>query len=214
MKTLSDTLYDEDYFERGIQSGKSCYEHYRWIPELTIPMAHFIVSHLGLRPGDSVLDYGCAKGYTVRALRLLGIEAYGCDISEYALENIDPDTRPNCWLVNTGLPVPFSMVEWILSKDVLEHMSESDLDKFLIQSLECGQAFHVIPLGDNGKFRIPEYSKDITHRLAKDEQWWIERFESHGWVVDRFSWAMTGIKENWTSRYPKGNGFFILKAGA
>ena len=38
---------------------------------------------------QTVLDVGCACGHLVKALRNLGIEAYGVDVSEYALENAD-----------------------------------------------------------------------------------------------------------------------------
>ena len=65
--------YDEDYFERGLSSGKSGYDNYRWLPELTIKFAYKIIKELNLREGDRVLDYGCAKGFFVKALRILDI---------------------------------------------------------------------------------------------------------------------------------------------
>lgn len=211
MPTSSD-LYDEEYFERGIETGKSCYSRYRWIPELTIPMVYHVIRHLGLRDGDRVLDYGCAKGYVVKALRLLGLEAYGCDVSRYALERADPDARPFCWLLNGRIIAPNLKYDWIISKDVLEHMNAEALGEFLSQSSDfSSRAFHIIPLGDKGAFRIPEYSRDSTHHIAEDETWWIAQFESHGWRIERFSWAIKGIKENWTIKYPKGNGFFVLE---
>ena len=42
----------------------------------------------------TVLDVGCAKGYLVRALRERGVDARGIDISEYAIECADQETRP------------------------------------------------------------------------------------------------------------------------
>lgn len=207
MQTSSE--YGEQYFENGIAAGVSLYQNYRWLPELTLPMAHHIIQHLGLRAGDSLLDFGCAKGYLVKALRMLGVDAYGCDTSEYAIECADSEIfRYVFW----G-EIPQS-ADWIFSKDTLEHLVESELDKFLVDSLAFGKAFHVIPLGDNGSFRVPEYSKDVTHKIAESEQWWIDKFEKHGWILDKFSWAMRGIKENWTKQYPKGNGFFIFRADA
>ena len=81
--------FDENYYENGVITGKSCYVNYRWMPELTIKMAHSIIKYLNLNSNVKVLDYGCAKGFLVRALRLLDIDAYGCDISEYAINNAD-----------------------------------------------------------------------------------------------------------------------------
>ena len=73
-------LYDENYFERGLQLGISGYTSYSWMPELTLKMAKFLIEDLDLI-GKNVLDFGCAKGYLVKALRIYGISAYGYDAS-------------------------------------------------------------------------------------------------------------------------------------
>jgi SAM-dependent methyltransferase len=41
----------------------------------------------------TVLDVGCAKGYLVKALRDAGVEAWGVDVSEYAVNAADPSIR-------------------------------------------------------------------------------------------------------------------------
>jgi 2-polyprenyl-3-methyl-5-hydroxy-6-metoxy-1,4-benzoquinol methylase len=77
-------FFDKSYYESGPQSEKSLYQNFRWIPELTIPLAHHIVQSMGIMHDQTVMDFGCAKGYLVNALRLLKLEAYGVDVSEYA----------------------------------------------------------------------------------------------------------------------------------
>ena len=74
-------FYDKDYFENGLGSTKSCYENYRWIPELTIPMANKLINYLEINNNYKLLDFGCSKGYLVKALRLLDYDCYGVDIS-------------------------------------------------------------------------------------------------------------------------------------
>jgi hypothetical protein len=50
---------------------------------------------ISLIPGvRTVFDLGCAKGFLVEALRTLGVEAYGIDVSDYAIELADPSVRP------------------------------------------------------------------------------------------------------------------------
>lgn len=50
---------------------------------------------ISLIPGvKTVFDIGCAKGFLVKALRSLGVEAYGIDVSDYAIELADPGVRP------------------------------------------------------------------------------------------------------------------------
>lgn len=182
------------------------------MPELTIKMAHNIVKHLNLQEKDTVLDFGCAKGYLVKALRILDIEACGCDISEYAINQIDVDTKDYCWLMTDDKIFKDEIFfDWIISKDVLEHLSESEIDNFLSQATKLTRKmFHVVPLGDGNKFVIPEYQLDITHKLAKTKEWWEEKFSSYGWKV-KFYYKLRGIKDNWTDKYDFGNGFFILE---
>ena len=60
-------IYDKNYYECGIESGKSLYTNYRWMPELTIPMCSRMIEHLKISSRDKILDFGCAKGYSVKA---------------------------------------------------------------------------------------------------------------------------------------------------
>ena len=206
-------IYDKDYYENGIATGKSCYQNYQWLPELTIRMAYNLMKYLGLDEQDLVLDYGCGKGYLVKAFRLLDIQAFGCDISEYAFEKTDPDVKEYCKLIPPDLKIPFEeKFDWMITKDVLEHIDEPVLDIVLEQAKNHTQnMFHVIPLGDDSKFRIEAYHNDPSHVQMQDEGWWRKKFEQHGWNVQRFDYQVRGIKENWTRKFSKGNGFFVLE---
>lgn len=206
-------IFDEDYFENGIITGKSCYVNYHWMPELTIKMAHKLIKHLGLKEGDRVLDFGCAKGFLVKALRILDVDAFGCDISSYAMHKVDPEVRHVCRLMSDVADIPFGhKFDWIISKDVLEHIEEKGIDIFLKEAHKIAdRMFHVIPLADKrGKLIIPEYELDKTHILKKDLEWWTNKFESMGWKLASFSFSVEGIKDNWTRKYEKGNAFFSL----
>lgn len=214
---IDNNKYDKDYFENGLISGVSCYLNYRWLPELTIKMAHNLIKKLEFKNKSVILDFGCAKGYLVKALRILDINAYGCDSSEYAISNSDAEVRSFCKLITKeDKLIPFDIgFDWIITKDVLEHLDELMIDNLLIQAKKkTSKMFHVIPLGDeNDKFIIPEYEKDKTHILAKTKEWWIEKFNENGWRTVSFDYNIKGLKDNWTQRYEKGNGFFILKYG-
>ena len=202
--------YDEDYFERGISSGKSGYDNYRWLSELTIKFAYKIIKELNLRDGDKVLDYGCAKGFLVKALKILDIDAYGCDISNYAISNSDNKIKERCKLMDNKIPFN-GMFEWVISKDVFEHLEEKELKDVLKNIARISKKlFVIVPMGENNKFIIPAYDLDITHKLAKPRDWWEKKFEDYGWKIDRFSYTINGMKDNW-KKYEKGNGFFFLK---
>jgi cyclopropane fatty-acyl-phospholipid synthase-like methyltransferase len=170
---------------------------------------------LKIKDTDRILDYGCAKGFLVKAFRILDIPAFGCDISSYAIDNAEADVRHYCSLITSSKKlIPFDFqFDWLITKDVLEHLDEKTLDKFLKNSFEkTKKAFHVVPLADKkGNYIVPEYQKDKTHIIAKDVAWWKEKFESFGWKTTSFSYSVRGIKDNWTERYKHGNGFFILE---
>jgi len=202
--------YNEEYYERGVSSGRSGYQDYRWMPEMTIKFAHNIIKELGLRDGDRVLDFGCAKGFLVKALRILDIDAYGCDISSYAIGEVDKRVSEYCSLMSDG-KIPYQdSFRWTISKDVFEHLNEGQLEKSLIDIKEKSEKlFAIIPLGDGKKFIIPQYENDDTHILKQPREWWDKKFEDGGWRVDRFSHIVRGMKDNW-SHYEKGNGFFFL----
>lgn len=211
--------YDEDYYERGVMVGKSGYMNYSWMPELTIRMAHFIITSLGIRASDHVLDYGCAKGYLVRALRLLGVNAEGVDVSRYAIDNVDGQVKAHCRLIagSTDPQLFKGQYDWMIAKDVFEHILEADLCTLLQQAHpNCRRMFVAVPLAADdhcNRFIVPEYDKDITHITIKSAGWWTKLFEDAGWKIDHFSHSFPGVKENWTGTWENGNAFYCLSSG-
>jgi|PlaIllAssembly_1097288.scaffolds.fasta_scaffold10340_7 cyclopropane fatty-acyl-phospholipid synthase-like methyltransferase len=200
--------YDEDYFERGIATGKSCYENYRWIPELTIPMAMTIIDLLKIERGATVLDFGCAKGFLVKALRMLYRDAWGVDCSDYAICKVDPEVKAFCGPIHSLMR--HDGFEYLIAKDVLEHIEKEKIHDWLSVLREKGKKMlAIIPLGESGKYRVPAYEKDITHQIREDETWWLETFAKAGWKVAWHDFRVPGIKDNW-AMFDKGNGFYVL----
>jgi 2-polyprenyl-3-methyl-5-hydroxy-6-metoxy-1,4-benzoquinol methylase len=197
--------FNEDYYERGVELNISGYSNYRWIPELTIPLAFRIIECLNLKPSETVLDYGCAKGYLVHALRLLHREAYGYDISEYALENCPPEVHKHLFS-----NIDFKTFDWVICKDVLEHVPYEAIDDVLQDILSHSKNyFIVVPLGKDGKYEVPSYDHDLTHVIKEPIEWWCDKFKQNGFTINHHSYRMKHIKENYAS-WEKGNGFFIL----
>lgn len=204
------SVFDADYFERGLESGKSCYQNYRWVPELTIPMAMTILEFLNLGREQYILDFGCAKGFLVKALRLLHRQVWGVDISEYAISQVPPDTEEYCGLVQKfkpGFPNRFDMC---IAKDVFEHIPEDYIDATL-RDMPSHHIFAVIPLGDNGIYRAKANNYDVTHVLCKSEQWWIDTFNENGWDVTWSGFQVKGIKDSYYHTFPTGHGFFVAQ---
>jgi len=203
--------YNADYFERGIETGTSCYSNYRWLPELTVPMAMSYIDYLGLTKEHKILDFGCAKGFTVKALRLLYRQAWGCDVSPYAVNSADNETRQYLKISDGDIPWDFDF-DFIISKDVFEHIPEDFIDGTLQILAKAGnKMFAIVPLATTkGEFVIPAYNLDTTHCLARTYYWWVGTFKENGWDLIDFSYHVPGIKDSW-SNFEDGNGFFLLE---
>ena len=203
-------LYDRAYFEEGFAAGVSCYTNYTWLPEFTIPLAHRLIQTLPIAPSARVLDYGCAKGFLVRALRLLDVDAYGCDISRYALSESESAVRPFL-CQSSGPAIPFRhSFDWVIAKDVLEHLEKTELTLFLKDALEkSSRLFIVVPLGDGaGRYVAPQYEMDKTHRIREPLVWWTSELEKYGWKVKTATTNVKGIKDSW-AHYEGANGVVI-----
>ena len=110
------TLYDEHYHKQYVGSA---YTHSDFWLGIFDRVAEQIVNRLAPR---SVFDAGCAIGLLVETLRDRGVEAWGVDISEYAISQVRPDMRPYCSVgsVTTPLTRSYDLISCI---EVLEHLS-------------------------------------------------------------------------------------------
>lgn len=207
-------LYDINYFENGIESGISCYVNYRWMPDQTISMCNSMIQYAEIKKNDSVLDYGCAKGFTVRALNELGYRCRGVDVSRYAIDNADPtiidkvelidDENSNVWFKENKFDV-------IVCKDVLEHVSYENIDKLLTDFRNSSKKlFVIVPLAKDGCYIAPEYEQDVTHIIREDNSWWTKKLLKANFRIIKNSFIVKGIKDNW-SHYPQANGFFLCE---
>ena len=83
--------FDQDFFDGDRMHGYGGYRYDgRWIP-----FAEKLIAHYDIKPGDRILDIGCGKGFLVHDFMKMcpGVEAFGMDISDYAIENAMPEIR-------------------------------------------------------------------------------------------------------------------------
>jgi SAM-dependent methyltransferase len=76
----------------------------------------------------TVLDAGCAKGFLVQALRERGVEAYGIDASEYAIEHAPETVRPYLSVGSITEPLK-DRYDLITCIEVIEHLPPADLPR-------------------------------------------------------------------------------------
>ena len=201
-------IFDEKYFEDGVRHRVSAYENYRWMPERTIREASSIINNIHF---ENVLDFGCAKGFMVYAMRLLGKEAFGVDVSEYAVNNSHPKVRDYLSVIKDVEDLKGGW-DLILAKDVLEHIPKETLPSVLSGlRRRCKQIFIAVPLGDGKRYRIREYEMDVTHIIREPEEWWLTTIVEAGFKINYFDYQFYHLKENWTTNHPHGNAFIIAE---
>ena len=207
------SIYAESYYLHGKEPGKSLYENYRWMPRLTMAMVDAMIGHLGMERGCRVLDFGCARGYVVKALRWFGFEAFGVDISEWAIRNADEEVRAYLnWSENSPPLLPEEF-DWVIAKDVLEHIPQcDDAITYLMETAKVG-VFAVVPLSaeDGGRYVVPDYEEDVTHVHRLTLGTWARMFVRPGWRVESV-YRVEGVKDNYyRPGWEAANGFITAR---
>lgn len=118
--------YGELYFDGPREYGYGGYRYDgRWRP-----VAADIIRHFDLKPGMRILDVGAAKGFLVKDLMLEapGLEAFGLDISAYALKHCEPETVGRLHLGSaTSLPFPDASFDAVISVNTLHNLDRDDV---------------------------------------------------------------------------------------
>lgn len=130
--------FGEEYFDGARQYGYGGYRYDgRWRA-----FARDLAKHYGLKPGDRVLDIGCAKGFLLHDFReaVPGIEVAGLDISGYAIERAMDDVKPFVQVGNaTALPYPDKSFDLVVSINTLHNLLIFDLFKALQEIERVGR---------------------------------------------------------------------------
>jgi SAM-dependent methyltransferase len=138
-----------------------------------------VADHLirSLRPAR-VLDIGCALGFLVEAFWDRGVEAWGLDISSYAIANVRPDMREYCRLGSATQPIENGPYDLITCIEVLEHMAEADA-RSAIECMTAATATDAILFSSS-----PSDFEERTHVNVRPPLYWLQTFQEHGFSPD------------------------------
>ena len=179
--------YGQMYFDGPRDYGYGGYRYDgRWIP-----VAEDIVRHFNLKAGDRVLDVGCGKGFLVKDLMKVcpGLEAFGLDISLYALMNCE---REVIGRLHSGtaerLPFPDKSFNCVLSLNTVHNFPRSRAINVMqeIQRVSGGQAFVQVD-----SYHTPE-QKEIFESWVLTAEFhdfpagWVKLFQEAGYSGDYY----------------------------
>jgi hypothetical protein len=125
----------------------------------------------------TALDAGCALGIFVEELRHRGVEAWGVDVSEYAIGAVPEQIRPYCFVgslvdeLPEQLPRRYDLVSCI---EVLEHLDRADGDRAIGR---------LCALTDRVLFSsTPDGYREPTHFACRPAEEWSAVFARHGFI--------------------------------
>jgi SAM-dependent methyltransferase len=139
-----------------------------------------------------VLDAGCAMGLLVEALRDRGVEAFGVDLSSYALARVPERIRDYCWQASVTDEIA-GRYDLIVCQEVLPHLPLDDAERAVANF--CRHTDDVL-------FSVSPYPPAPLHANIAPPEHWAGVFASHGFFRD-FQFDAGAITP-WAVRYRRG----------
>lgn len=199
MNRIYNAGYYEDYFSISISNGNGYLDKEKYYPFFDKIAERLIKDY---RP-QTVLDAGCAYGYLVEALRERGVEAWGIDISEYAVGHASETIKPYIRVNSAAEPLPENFPEHfdlITSIEVLEHMTVEEGERALEQLCRRTDIF-VFSSSDSDL-------EDVTHINVQRKEYWARIFAKQGFYRDVQSPAV--YISNWADVYRRRSDIYNI----
>lgn len=164
-----DEIFDATYYAYGCGIPYERNEH--WLSQFTT-VAERIVADI--QPA-TVLDAGCALGLLVETLRDRGVEAYGVDVSSFAIDQVYAPIKPFCWVGSISEPLP-QRYDLIVCIEVLEHMQHREAEAAIV---------NLCRYTDDLLFSSsPDDYREATHFNVQPPEYWAAQFARQGLYRD------------------------------
>jgi SAM-dependent methyltransferase len=188
--------YDKEYFE---STGYVNYDGaiYR-IRQFITYFLFGLYYKYGLK-AKTILDIGCATGMSVWVFRkIFRMEAYGVDISQYAVENSIESVRDYImWgdVSTANFSAQIKRFDLVVSFDAIEHIQPSMLNTAI------NNIFSLADTAVLGIYVLDEFSAirqnlighiHMSHFCERSSSWWLDTFSSYNWVPTQLPMSRKG----------------------
>lgn len=202
----------KDYWISGQTDGKSGYENFFINWEWNNRLLDHLEKIYDFK-GKKILDLGCAYGQVVAAMLKRKYDAYGTDLSDYAIEAGQVEYPPLKGRTIQGschqLRYSDNEFNFLYSNQVFEHIPASVCDELAKSTYRVtkpgGLLWCGLVLDLNSDFQPQGYNPediDKTHINLRPKAWWDEKFIAAGWKVeDNFDKAFRNVKINGYSHF-------------
>jgi SAM-dependent methyltransferase len=192
--------FGREYFDGTREQGYGGYRYDgRWLP-----IARDIAAHFKLKAGDRVLDIGCAKGFLMRDLMEVvpGLEAWGLEISQYAIENCHPDARGRI-VRGTAQTLPFASDSFAaaLCINAIHNLGFDACIEAVkeIERVSSGRGYIQVDAYRNDDERDAFLDWVLTAETFGKPDMWRQLFERAGYTGDYY-WTILEVDPEWTLR--------------
>lgn len=179
--------WDFDYWDgdRRINYGGYRYMEGRWEK-----VAREMVDHYGLKAGDKVLDIGCGKGFLMFDFTKVvpGIEMYGIDVSQYAIDNAKEEIKDRITHGSaTSLPWEDGFFDCVYSINTFHNLYTYELQAAIREMQRVGKNDHKYICVES--YRNEEEKANLLYwqvtceafNTPKEWEWW---FSENGYTGD------------------------------
>lgn len=152
-----------------------------------------IINHYRLPPGARVLDVGCAKGFLVSDMVDAGLDAWGLDVSHYAIvEAPYPDIAMRLDIGSAdAIPFPDQAFDLVVSINTLHNLSRAGVVQALreMKRVSRGKMFVQVD-----SYRTPDEKETfeswvLTARFHDYPSGWLQVFTEAGYDGD-YAWTI------------------------
>lgn len=146
------------------------------------------IKFYNLKKKDKILDIGCAKGFLVKDFIDKGIDAYGIDISRYALSEAPKQIKKKVFLGNAKrIPFNDNTFKLVISINTLHNLNKNDFKVALKEINRVSNKFCFI--------QIDAYRNEKEKKLFLN---WVLTAKTHMFTKD---WVKFLRKQNYKGDY-------------
>ena len=144
-----------------------------------------------IKPGDKILDVGCAKGFMIYDFKRLiqGIKLKGVDISEYAIENSHPEIK-NLLSVSDAKNLPFedNSFDYVISINTIHNLEIDNCIKSIkeISRVSKKNSFITVDAFRNDEEKKRMYEWNLTAKTILSVDDWKSLFKKVNYKGDYY----------------------------
>lgn len=177
--------FDKEYFDGDRRHGYGGFRYDgRWKA-----FGEKLIGQYGLKPGDSVLDIGCAKGFLVKDLLglLPGSDIRGVDVSAYAIAHAEPEVRDRVQVAEAvRLPFADKSFDLVVSINTLHNLRLPGLFQALREMERVGKKhkYLVVDSYRNEREKVNLLYWQVTCECFFTPEEWEFLFRQTGYTGD------------------------------